>query len=163
MSVTATCTREGAGELALRFTVKGDTTRLRLPERKAPARQDGLWRTTCFEVFVHESDGYWEFNASPSSEWAAYRFAGYRRGGEDDPGATVRNIETALSPETLEATFEIAHPPCARNAAIRIGLSAIIETNEGAKSYWALAHPPGDPDFHHQTSFAFALEEAFQS
>ena len=39
----------------------------------------------------------------------------------------------------------------------RIGLSAIIEETDGAKSYWALAHPPGKPDFHHPTCFAATL------
>ena len=31
----------------------------------------------------------------------------------------------------------------------RIGLSAVIETTDGALSYWALAHPAEKPDFHH--------------
>jgi hypothetical protein len=34
-----------------------------------------------------------------------------------------------------------------------IALSAVIETRDGAKSYWALAHPPGKPDFHHADCF----------
>lgn len=39
----------------------------------------------------------------------------------------------------------------------RMGLSAIIETNDGTKSYWALRHPPGKPDFHHRDCFALEL------
>jgi hypothetical protein len=35
-----------------------------------------------------------------------------------------------------------------------IGLSAVIETVGGAKSWWALNHPSDKPDFHHPESFA---------
>lgn len=38
-----------------------------------------------------------------------------------------------------------------------IALSAVIEETGGHKSYWALAHPPGQPDFHHPTCFAATL------
>src|SRR3546814_3736372 len=31
----------------------------------------------------------------------------------------------------------------------KLALSAVIEELDGTKSYWALAHPPGKPDFHH--------------
>ena len=39
-----------------------------------------------------------------------------------------------------------------------VSLSAVIEETSGRKSYWALAHPPGKPDFHHPDSFACVLE-----
>ncbi len=38
-----------------------------------------------------------------------------------------------------------------------LGVSAVVETKEGSLSYWALAHPPGKPDFHHPDSFALTL------
>ncbi len=38
-----------------------------------------------------------------------------------------------------------------------IGISAVIEETDGTKSYWALAHPPGKPDFHHPACFAATL------
>jgi hypothetical protein len=41
-----------------------------------------------------------------------------------------------------------------RNVLWRLGLSALIEETSGRKSYWALAHPPGKPDFHHADCFA---------
>ncbi len=42
-------------------------------------------------------------------------------------------------------------------AAKKLALSAVIEETDGTKSYWALAHPPGKPDFHHHTCFAATL------
>jgi hypothetical protein len=44
-----------------------------------------------------------------------------------------------------------------RDAPWRLGLSAVIEETSGRKSYWALAHPPGKPDFHHADCFAYEL------
>ena len=39
----------------------------------------------------------------------------------------------------------------------RIGVSAVIEEVDGTKSYWALAHAPGPPDFHNPACFAHHL------
>jgi hypothetical protein len=36
----------------------------------------------------------------------------------------------------------------------------VIEETNGRKSYWALAHPPGKPDFHHSDCFALGLPAA---
>jgi hypothetical protein len=38
-----------------------------------------------------------------------------------------------------------------------IGLSAVVEATDGSLSYWALAHAPGRPDFHHAHSFGLEL------
>jgi hypothetical protein len=38
-----------------------------------------------------------------------------------------------------------------------VAISAVIEELDGTKSYWALTHPPGKPDFHHPTCFAATL------
>jgi hypothetical protein len=38
-----------------------------------------------------------------------------------------------------------------------LGLSAVLEENDGTKSYWALAHPGDKPDFHAPGCFAARL------
>ena len=39
-----------------------------------------------------------------------------------------------------------------------LGLSAVLEEQDGTKSYWALGHPNGDkPDFHDPACFAAHL------
>ena len=43
----------------------------------------------------------------------------------------------------------------ARQEKWQLGLSAVIEELNGHKSYWALAHPPGKPDFHHSDCFTY--------
>jgi hypothetical protein len=108
------------------------------------------------EAFVATDGGYLEFNFSPSTEWAAYRFSGYREGmAELDIPAP--KITVSQTDHALQLTADIALP----EPATRLGLSAVIEEKDGTKSYWALHHPPGDrPDFHHPDCFALDLSSA---
>ncbi len=39
----------------------------------------------------------------------------------------------------------------------QLGLSAVLEEKDGTKSYWALAHPDGKPDFHEPGCFTAKL------
>ena len=52
------------------------------PRSEPPAAQDFLWKRTCGELFlgVPGDPSYLEFNFSPSGDWAAYAFDGYRTG-----------------------------------------------------------------------------------
>jgi hypothetical protein len=40
---------------------------------------------------------------------------------------------------------------------LRLGLAAVIETTDGALSYWALAHPAARPDFHRREGWTLQL------
>src|SRR4030095_6722561 len=81
-SIAAEVARPHPALLVLRYIVTGSITGLRLPAPTAPTRADELWRRTCFEPFVSAParDSYLEFTLAPSSQWAAYRFTGYRQG-----------------------------------------------------------------------------------
>lgn len=144
-----------AERLWLRYTIDASPDDLTLPPPAAPHHKDGLWQTTCLEAFVRDStgEGYAEFNFSPSSEWAAYRFSGYREGMEDlqmKSGPDI-GLDASDSHFALEATIPFTAGPH------WLALSAVIEEADGTKSYWALAHPPGKPDFHHPDCFALHL------
>ena len=141
--------RRAGGELRLDFMLVGTVSAIRLAAPAAPARKDGLWRSTCFELFLKPSAGeaYYEFNFSPSSEWAAYRFDGYRRG-MTNADLSAPFIESARSGRALTLSATIALGPLKATSSARLGLSAVLETNDGAKSYWALAHGGDKPDFH---------------
>lgn len=131
-----------------------------LPMPAAPTRTDGLWRTTCFEAFLKNKGAqpYLEYNFSPSSAWAAYAFDNYRAG--------MRPLAIAVDPEImiseggtryyhLSAEFDVvASLPESPHL---LNLAAVVEEASGHKSYWALAHPPGAPDFHHPDCFALEL------
>lgn len=138
--------------LLVRFATFEDNDWIHWPPPAASIRQNDLWRSTCFEVFVETSDGYREYNLSPSSEWASYRFEGYRQGMRPAPESVVsKGIRFEGLGARLEAHLEL--PDNAR----RLGLSAVIQTTDGGMSYWALAHPSAKPDFHHPDSFVLDL------
>ena len=148
--------RRRGGVLSLEYRVTGLIAALRLPEPSGRARADGLWRTTCFEAFVGRGEGYAEYNLSPSGAWAAYGFDAYREGMAPlEQPAPI--IVTRQTPETVVLTADVVLPPDADG---RIGLTAVIETLDGAISYWALAHPAEKPDFHHPDSFILILSES---
>lgn len=139
---------------ALSFTV--DVGTLSIPSRVAAARTDGLWQTTCFEMFVKpvRGDEYFEFNFSPSTAWAAYRFTEYRSNATDlEIAAPV--IEPVEYGVRVAIDLSALPPP-----PWRVGLTAVIEETDGTKSYWALAHPDGPPDFHDPTCFVLDLPAA---
>lgn len=151
-----------ASVLALTYRLRGNIVALVVPKKAAAARADGLWQHTCFEAFLRsaQSKAYWEFNLSPSREWAAYRFDCYREGMAPERAIIDPHIEVQLedSELRLSATVDLSGiEALAANNDWRVGLSAVIEDQNGGKSYWALAHPDGKPDFHHAQSFVLAL------
>jgi len=143
--------------LILSYVVSGRISDLRLPPIVTAARADELWRHTCFEAFVRPSadPGYYEFNFSPSTQWAAYRFDSYRSGMRvaAEIGAPRIEVRSTAESYTLQAALEFVglSPP------LHLGLSAVLEETNGGNSYWALAHPLGKPDFHHADCFALEL------
>lgn len=146
--------REKEG-LRVRFVLEGDLEAMRIPPPRPPAIVPGLWRHTCCEIFVARPSGtaYHEFNLSPSGEWAAHAFAGYREGtllddASLDPAIAVGRGNNKLE---MEALIKL------RQARFVIGLAAVIEHADGELSYWALRHPPGKPDFHQRDAFALTL------
>ena len=158
--VEATAWRPQHGRLALRYVIHAPADELRLPPISDSGRVDGLWRHTCLEAFVRTptGDAYYEINLSPSTRWAAYRFDGYREGmaNLDMPPPL---IESRAYPERyeLEALIDLGGVSELARSDWRLGLSAVIEDADGDKAWWALAHPPGQPDFHHAVAFAFDL------
>jgi len=147
-----------SGSLMLSFCLVGDISGLSIPESRSPRRAENLWRHTCFEAFVMKNEGpeYREFNFSPSGEWAVYDFRGYREG-----SALVTElypvIKVHMTMDRLELVAEIDQGLLPQDNSLKLGLSAVVENVAGIKSYWALRHPPGKPDFHHSDAFVIQM------
>lgn len=147
--------KRAADRISAWFVIEGAVRQLVLPSAAKPYRTDGLWQTTCCELFLLSAQGaYIEFNFSPSSEWAAYAFESYRSGMAnlqvDDPPQVICTAEK-------DHIIIAAHLAWNSPSAFALSLSAVIEELDGTKSYWALAHPPGQPDFHHPACFTATL------
>jgi hypothetical protein len=148
--------RTGESGLLLTYVLTGDLEALRIPEAASVEHRDRLWEHSCFEAFIRAGAGpaYYEFNFAPSRQWAAYRLEDYRSGMA--PAALDPTIEVRSTPQSVQLSAAFQLPP---DAVPALGLSAVIEERNGSKSYWALAHPPGEPDFHHKDCFAAELPE----
>jgi hypothetical protein len=167
-SIDVEIARPRTGRVELSYIVTGQMSSIRMPAAVANARSDGLWRHTCFEAFIRASPnvGYYELNFSPSGQWAAYQFSGYRSGMQVANEITEVPIKMRSSPDgcALQASLSLDQfRDLPRHRSWRLGLSAVIEDATGGISYWALAHPPGKPDFHHADSFACEFSSAVTS
>jgi hypothetical protein len=138
------------------FRLEGHIPAIVLPPQGRGERRDNLWQTTCFEIFWQPLGGtaYYEFNLSPSGDWAAYGFDSFREGMRDAPVAAIAiacaHDESAL---LLKASIAADLPVPAQ-----VALNAIVAHPGGGKQYWALAFPPGRPEFHSEANRQLILE-----
>jgi hypothetical protein len=158
-AVSAKVSLIGSDVLKIEYVVIGSTDALIWPEMAMPERVDELWKTTCFEAFIALGNSYVEYNFSPSRRWASYVFEDYREGMQDalELPAPDIFIEPANSERFAMTVILDLSMLVDRQS---LGLSAVLEHKTGERSYWALAHPPGKPDFHHRDCFALQLPAA---
>ena len=141
----------------IEFVAVGHPAALRVPSPAEAIRTDELWRTTCFELFFAlDGDSYAELNFSPSSAWAAYHFDHYRTGMRSLALPPPRT-QLLVQQDRLVLTASLPEDALPWDRTGELGISAVIEEQDGRLSYWALAHPPGKPDFHHRDCFALHL------
>ena len=154
-AITATITATPQGCEA-EFRLDGHVPAIILPPHAASERMDNLWQTTCFEIFWQPLGGmaYREFNLSPSGRWAAYDFDSFREGMRDAP---VDAIAIACSHSDGELVLK-ASIAADLPAPAQVALNAIVEHPDGGKQYWALAFPPGKPEFHSEANRQLIVE-----
>ena len=152
--------------LRVTYALSGDVASVALPpaNREPLARADGLWRHTCFELFL-AAEGeapYWEVNLSPSGAWNLYRLDAYRRGLRPEGDRVALPFALRRTAEGVELELELALPAdlarACQERALRLGVSAVIERRGGELSYWALAHGGAEADFHRREDFLLRLE-----
>jgi len=165
-SITVDVNSLTADLLVLYYRITGDIDRLQLPAQAPSKFQDLLWKQTCLEAFIGftDSDAYFEFNFAPSSQWAVYRFESYRQNVTSlnplpSPRVLVRRRNSELDVDVDIHLNAIPGLTAAeiKGRELRLAVSAVSQSDQGVISYWALAHPPGKPDFHHRDGFALRL------
>ena len=144
------------GGCRARFRLEGEIDRIKVPAHGASERTDYLWKTTCFEIFWQPLSGPWyrEFNLSPSSRWACYDFDDFRLNSRDGP---VETIALACSFDDRELVLEAVIGSDLPLPA-QVALNAIVEDLDGNIQFWALAFPPGKPEFHSDACRTVKLE-----
>jgi hypothetical protein len=125
-----------------------------------PSRRIGLWEHTCFEFFIgpRDSPRYWEFNLSPSGDWNIFRFETYRQGLFEEEAFSSLPFTTRVQPDSLQVVLEMDLSiiiPAVQP--LQMAVSAVLKTNSGDMSWWALTHPGPEFDFHHRDGFIIKL------
>lgn len=152
--------------LRITYQLSGDLPGLALPPPASdpPARADELWQHTCFELFL-AAEGeapYWEVNLAPNGAWNLYRLATYRQGLTPVPDRDALPFRVTSGARLLELTLDLQLPAeltlACRQRALWLGVTAVIERQDGLLSYWALAHSGREADFHRREDFLLRLE-----
>jgi hypothetical protein len=178
LAIAATATRN-QGWLSISYCLQGDLTQVVIPAiREDPQRKDRLWEQTCFEFFLGEgSDGvreasqreafpgnrshaspYWEFNLSPTGDWNVFSLQGYRQGLTEESAFSSLpfTLRTSASALNLDISVDIGSL-ITSDQPLRLGISSVLLLTSQQASFWAIAHPAAEADFHHPDSFAIAL------
>ncbi|WP_417621609.1 DOMON-like domain-containing protein [Parasphingorhabdus sp.] len=152
------------GKFTVRYNLLGAVDQLVMPEPVTPKRTDNLWQKSCFEAFISREDApeYLELNLSPSTEWAVYAFENYREGMSSPESINTPRIESSSSAENFEliAKLDLGDRPELEAGCLEMALTAVIVEKNGRKSFWALNHPPGNPDFHNRDCFIHKIKAA---
>jgi hypothetical protein len=137
--------------LEFSYLLEGDIADVLFPSPLPPERKDGLWTSTCFEMFISTGEAsYIELNFAPSGQWAAYSFSNYREG--------MRELDLATPCISFADNRLLARVELSAERGSPFNMAAVIERKDGTRSYWALAHPKGNrPDFHSRDCFVGKL------
>jgi len=139
--------------LSLSFYVTGNIESLKLPKTiDRPHREDELWNTTCFELFLSQDNlpRYHEFNYSPSGHWQSYSFTQYRAGKNECKHLTLIKSQLSKEPNKLCINLELAyasHDIVTNN--MKMGISCVLHDLSGAYHYYSLGHSL-KADFHNK-------------
>jgi len=156
MKITGTVGRR-EGVLYVGYDFFGLMGAIAVPTPAAvPARRDGLWNETCFELFLglEKSDRYWEFNFSPAGHWNVYSFETYRKGMREERAFASLPFSVQIHPGALNLSVELdLEKIIPRDQGLKVGISAVLRSVAGDCTYWALTHPDTQPDFHRKEGF----------
>ncbi|MGD8568561.1 MAG: DOMON-like domain-containing protein [Gammaproteobacteria bacterium] len=153
-----------AGTASIQYLMSGDIANVKFPPvAPQPQRRENLWQTTCFELFVSATDSkeYWEYNLSPSHDWAVFHFSDYRQNKSDDlatPDLTITTQRTNNKRFDLGCTIEL--PQAVKSHKMELGVSAVVQNIHDQLYYYALIHCKKTADFHHRDSFIIGVEPA---
>lgn len=157
--VSGAAWREGA-ELHLTWLLEAPEGAIALPAATAaPQRRAGLWEETCFEFFLtSQPPGYWEFNLSPSGNWAVFRFDAYRTGMRDEMAFAELPFAVTRRAGGCEASVAVDMRKLGiGEAPWDLAIATVVREAGGRITYWALAHPAARPDFHAAGAFRLRL------
>jgi hypothetical protein len=149
------------GLLDLNYHLQGDLAGILFPATvETPVRQFALWEATCLEFFLAPMGQayYWEFNLSPNGNWQVFHLDDYRQGLRDEAAINHLPFKVQRTSDSLQLMLSIDLTSLiATDTPLEMSITAVIQTQDGDYSYWALQHTRSEADFHHRDSFIIHL------
>lgn len=135
-----------------------------VPGETPQGREDKLWEQTCFEIFLGHlgTNAYGEFNFSPSKKWNFFIFQDYRKDRESPPWDVAppfieyQDNGEAGARLTVQINLGPLKPLYTSGSSI-LGLSSVLDHENGRQSFHALKHLSDQPDFHLKDSFLIRI------
>ena len=96
---------------------------------------------------------------SPSGAWNVYHMDTYRRVGFREESA-IRQLPFEFQKTNNEFLLDVSIDLTSLVQAkqkIQVSITAIIQAMDGNETYWALAHPSSQADFHLRESFIISI------
>jgi hypothetical protein len=151
IEINGRVSRKG-NDLLIEYQLFGDLNAISIdPPASTPSRQFHLWETTCFEFFIGipGDRNYWEFNLSPSGDWAVFALDDYRQGLRDELAFTSLPFKVDLYPNyiTLSLEFDLSELILAEQD-LEMSVTTVIKSSQNELSYWAIKHSGKEADFH---------------
>lgn len=118
-------------------------------------REDGLWKTTCFEAFFGRAgeESYWELNLGAKGAWNLYRFDSYRSPQPPGPSDDFAIAWLDAGEGVLACRLEPTAAPFALEASL-----CLVARGDAGTHYLSTRHAGAKPDFHLRESFTLRLE-----
>ena len=147
--------------LSIEYQLFGDLNSISIaPAEKLPSRQFHLWEATCFEFFIGipGDRNYWEFNLSPSGDWAVFALDDYRQGLRDELAFASLPCKVDRYPNyiTLSLEFDLSELILAEQD-LEMSVTTVIKSSQDELSYWAISHSGKEADFHLRDSFSIEM------
>lgn len=141
--------RSQENSLLVKFEIRGEIRKIIWPDFPLAGRHHELWNQTCFELFgaqnVSSDSPYFEVNISPTGAWNVYDFSSYRQGMQESLKSSVGGIFFDLNEDRALVEFELK---LSSTLPALLGLTCVIQTEDGETQYWALQHSNTKADFH---------------
>jgi len=138
--------------IALSFVIKGKLDEYSFSPQSKQTRANELWKATCFELFLANSnnEAYYEFNFSPSLAWNFYYLNEYRAEPCEVEMNTEPKIETLYGQDSFQIFCELEINTRSFDS---YNVAAILLTKEAQRTFWSVNHLNTAPDFHHRANF----------
>ncbi|RUM68464.1 MAG: hypothetical protein DSZ07_06640 [Sulfurovum sp.] len=136
--------------LILEFTVSGEIKNYIFNKPCIQAREDNLWKESCFELFIAHSNkpSYYELNISPSTNWNFYSFSNYKREMNEEKNISEPFIDSSKMQEAYKLSFEFEFYEEFIEKELIFNLAVILLDTKGIRHFYSIHQREERVDFH---------------